>query len=66
MNKVGITGHGLFIGAMRFPDRKRPCLVVERGNEAVVIGTFISEERVDYFEKSLREVFEGGNDNGSE
>lgn len=65
-NKVGIFGNGVFIGAMRFPDRKRPCLVVERGNERVVIGAFTSEWCVDYFEKSLREVTEGGVENGSE
>jgi hypothetical protein len=36
-----------------FPDRKKPCLVLEQGNECIVIGTL----RNGYCESLLREYF---------
>ena len=41
MAKLGIQNNGVFIGAMSFPDRKKPCLVIEIGNTCEVIGSFI-------------------------
>ena len=56
--KVGYENNGVFVGAMSFPDRKKPCLVVERGNVATVLGSFIDEERVEEFWKALEELLE--------
>ena len=59
MAKVGIEHNGVFVGAMSFPDRKKPCFVVERGNQCVVLGSFIDADRVDLFEQALRELLGG-------
>ena len=56
MANVGIECNGVFIGAMTFPDRKKPCFIVERGNTAIVLGTFRNDKAVDEFEKALREL----------
>ena len=56
MAKVGLEYGGVFIGAVSYSDRKKPCLVVQRGNEAVVIGTFSNVSSVQYFEDALREM----------
>ena len=53
---AGIERNGIYIGSMRFRDRKKPCLVVERGNEAVLLGTFNNEKCVEEFDKALREI----------
>lgn len=58
MAKIGIEHNGVFIGAMNFPDRKKPCFVVERGNQCVIIGTFSNAECVDCFERALRDLLE--------
>ncbi len=63
MAKVGIERKGLYIGAMNFPDRKKPCLVVERGNSCTIIGTFKNEESVEYFGEVLEEFFWVGEQN---
>lgn len=34
------------IGAYRFPDRKKPCLCVEKGNTCTVYGSFIDTDLV--------------------
>ncbi len=47
---------GLFIGATKYPDRKKPSLVVQRGNEAAVVGSFTDQLCVDYFIDALMEV----------
>ena len=60
MARVGIENNGVFIGAMSFPDRKKPCLVVERGNSCVVIGSFNGVSGVDYFEEALRDLLKAG------
>ncbi|MBQ2768073.1 MAG: hypothetical protein IJF49_08380 [Clostridia bacterium] len=56
MAKVGIENNGVFVGARSFPDRKKPCIVVERGNQCVVLGSFIDADRVDLFEQALRDM----------
>lgn len=38
-----------------FPDRKKPCLVLEQGNQCIVIGTIRNAE----CESLLREFFGG-------
>ena len=32
------------VGAFKFPDRKKPCLCVRKGNEITVYGTFTNDE----------------------
>lgn len=54
--KVGIQNNEIFVGAIHFPDRKKPCLIVERGNQALVLGSFRNEEMVEEFEKALKEI----------
>ena len=39
MAKV-LTNGKISIGAYMFPDRKKPCLCIEEGNEVVVYGHF--------------------------
>ena len=66
MAKVGIEHNGVFIGAMSFPDRKKPCLVVERGNACVVVGSFTGVAGVNHFEEALRDLLKvGGKEDGS-
>ena len=59
MSEIGIECNGIFIGAMSFPDRKKPCLVVQRGNVGTVIGTFRNVNAVEEFEIALREMLGG-------
>ena len=60
MAKVGIEHNGVFIGAMNLPNRQKPGLVVERGNEVVILGAFTNMEMVEEFEKALKELLEVG------
>lgn len=39
-----------------FPDRKKPCLCIEQGNQAIVIGTFRNKDCEELYEEFL-----GGN-----
>ena len=41
------------IGAYRFPDRKKPCLCVEKGNTCMVYGSFIDTDRANEFMNEL-------------
>lgn len=41
------------IGAYRFPDRKKPCLCVEKGNSFTVYGSFIDTDRANEFMNEL-------------
>lgn len=59
-NDIMLNGNGVSIGAIHFPDRKKASLVVQRGNEALVLGSFRNEEMVDEFEKGLKELLGGG------
>lgn len=54
MAKLGIENNGVFIGAMSLPNRKKPCLVIEEGNEINIIGSFINTSSIDMFEKALK------------
>ena len=36
-----------------FPDRKKPCLMLEEGNQGIVLGTFRNEEMVQLFKRAL-------------
>lgn len=41
------------IGAYKYPDRKRPCLCVQKGNQATVYGYFRDNESADEFMQEL-------------
>lgn len=40
MPRVLTVDGSVKIGAYRFPDRKKPCLCVEKGNTCTVYGSF--------------------------
>ena len=55
------------IGAFMFPDRKKPCLGIEKGNTCIVYGHFIDKERANEFMDELAKLvgaIEEGADNG--
>ena len=54
--KVLEGANGLKIGAYLFPDRKKPCLGVQQGNEITVYGTFTSIEAADRFMVELAKL----------
>lgn len=54
--KVLEGANGLKIGAYLFPDRKKPCLCVQRGNEVTIYGTFHSIEAGDLFMSELAKL----------
>ena len=41
------------IGAYMFPDRKKPCICVQKGNQIAIYGTFNSIESADNFMNEL-------------
>ncbi len=41
---IKLTDGEISIGAFMFPDRKKPCLCIEEGNQGVVYGHFNSKE----------------------
>ena len=43
----------MILAIRHYPDRKKPCIVLEEGNKGIVIGHLIDNER----EKWLRESF---------
>ena len=51
-----------------FPDRKKPCLVIEQGNQGIVLATFRNAECEDLYKefldgncirREMRDLFEG-------
>lgn len=53
MPKVLTVDGDVKIGAYRFPDRKKVCLCIEKGNEITVYGTFNSSYGADNFMNEL-------------
>ena len=49
MAKVLTVDGSVKIGAYHFPDRKKPCLCVEKGNTCAVYGSFIDLDRANEF-----------------
>lgn len=41
------------ITVRHFPDRLKPCLVIEQGNAGVVVGTFVNETCANAFVKAI-------------
>lgn len=56
MSKVITRDDDFKIGAYMFPDRKRPCLCVQRGNEVTICGTFHSIKAADLFMSELAKL----------
>ena len=48
-----LTNGKISIGAYMFPDRKKPCLCIEEGNEIVVYGHFNTIDGADKFMDKL-------------
>ena len=53
MPKVITYGGDTKIGAYMFPNRKKPCICVEKGNQIAIYGTFNSVESADKFMDEL-------------
>ena len=53
MSKVLTNDSDVRIGAFQFPDRKNPCLCVEKGNRCIVYGHFIDSDRANEFMDEL-------------
>ena len=53
MPRVLTVDGSVKIGAYRFPDRKKPCLCVEKGNTCTVYGSFIDTDRANEFMNEL-------------
>lgn len=49
--------NGIKIVIRHYPDRKNPCLCVEKGNQAIVVGTIKGEDAVKTLESALDGVF---------
>jgi hypothetical protein len=59
MFEVGIGNDELYVGSMKFPDRKRHSLVVQRGNQVYVIGQFKNIECLGMFSEALKQLLGG-------
>lgn len=66
MPKVITYGGDTKIGAYMFPDRKKPCICVEKGNQVAIYGTFNSIESADNFMNELADFLgaKAGEKNG--
>ena len=53
MPRVLTYGGDTSIGAFKFPDRKKPCLCVQKGNEIVIYGTFNNDNSAHKFMNEL-------------
>lgn len=62
MPRVLTVDGSVKIGAYSFPDRKRPCLCVEKGNTCVVYGSFIDIDRANEFMDELATLVGARND----
>lgn len=63
-----LTNGKISVGAYMFPDRKKPCLCVEEGNQITVYGHFNTidgaNEFIDILGKMVGATFEEGAENG--
>lgn len=48
-----LTNGKISIGAYQFPDRKRPSLCIEKGNQILVYGSFHNKEQATEFMNEL-------------
>jgi hypothetical protein len=52
-DSVGREGEGMLIAIRHFPDRKRPCIVLEEGNQALVLGYLTDRKREKWLRMAL-------------
>ena len=55
MPRVLTYDRNKFIGAYKFPDRKKPCLCIQEGANIVVYGTFNTDKGATEFMNKLGE-----------
>lgn len=46
-------GHGMILAIRHFPDRKRPCIVLEEGCQALVLGYLTDQKREKWLRMAL-------------
>ena len=54
-----LTRNGVSIGVGNFPDRKKPCLIVQEGNVGVIVASFSSKDNAEYFKQKVHQMLEG-------
>ena len=57
MSNVITNKNDVSIGVYKFPDRKKPCLCIRKGNEITVYGTFTNDELAEDFMDEVAEFF---------
>ena len=62
MPRVLTVDGSVKIGVYQFPDRKKPCLCVEKGNTCTVYGSFIDTNRANDFMNELAALVGAVND----
>ena len=55
---IGISRNGITIGAVKYMDRKKPCLVIRKGNQDIIIGTFNNNHCVETFEQAIKDLLQ--------
>jgi hypothetical protein len=55
---IGISRNGTTIGAVKYTDRKKPCLVIRKGNQDIIIGTFNNDHCVETFEQAITDLLQ--------
>jgi hypothetical protein len=55
---IGISRNGIIIGAVKYMDRKKPCLVIRKGNQDIIIGTFNNNHCVETFEQAITDLLQ--------
>lgn len=48
----------MVIAIRHFPDRKRPCIVLEEGNQALVLGYLTDQKREKWLKMALMREYE--------
>lgn len=56
--KIGMEKGDTFIGAMSLPEKKRPALVIQKGNEIKYIGCFSNDSAVDEFAEAIEMILQ--------
>lgn len=56
--RVGIKKGDTFIGAMSLPEKKRPALVIQKGNEIKYIGCFSNDSAVEEFAEAIEMILQ--------
>ena len=65
MPRVLTVDGSVKIGAYRIPDRKKPCLCVEKGTVCIVYGSFVDTNRANEFMNELAALVGAVNDHNN-